>query len=153
MLKIALCGSMTFWDDFISTAKQLQANGVKPLLPDFVDDFITNSNGEFLSDELTYNKLINSHIQNIKNANAVLVINGRKNEIDGYVGANTILEIGVAYAIGLPIFLLRQMDSQPSRDVVLGTLPVVLDGDVDRIDKIKAAFTDTAAMGETRSAF
>lgn len=67
----------------------------------------------------------------IEQADALLVVNERKHDIDGYVGANTLVEIGMAYALHTPIYLLNQYDKMQSNAIELaGLIDGVVSGDL-----------------------
>jgi hypothetical protein len=62
------------------------------------------------------------------------VINEEKRGIAGYIGGNTLIEIGVAFYQHKPIFILHQVSSELSyKQEILGMKPVMLDGDLGRI--------------------
>ena len=59
----------------------------------------------------------------------------KKKGIPGYIGANTFLELGFAYLLEKPIYLLHQIPDQPNQVEIMGLGPIVLAGNVDGILK------------------
>ena len=69
---------------------------------------------------------IDKHIEKIRASDAILVANYDKNGITGYIGANSFLEMGIAYALGKKIFLLNDVPQQPNSAEVCGLKPCIL---------------------------
>lgn len=77
---------------------------------------------------------IRDHYKKIDWADAILVINHEKRGICGYVGGNTLIEIGVAFYSKKPIYILNQISSELSyKQEILGMKPVMLDGKLELI--------------------
>ncbi len=74
---------------------------------------------------------IDAHLEKIKNSQAIFVVNEPKHGIEGYIGANTLMEIAFAYALGKPVFLLNPLGPQPCQDELLGLGTRSLAGKVD----------------------
>jgi len=49
------------------------------------------------------------YYEEIKSANAILVVNKEKKDIPGYIGANTLIEMSFAYVSGKMILLLHEI--------------------------------------------
>lgn len=107
---VVICGSMSFYQDMVYLQKVLARSGVNALIPD--------------SDEVLYEKIISTNskysINNFKSSasrthikkiwqvttRAILVVNNQKRGIDNYIGANSLAEIALAFALNKKIFLL-----------------------------------------------
>lgn len=77
---------------------------------------------------------IRDHYEKIDWADAILVINHEKRGVKGYVGGNTLIEIGVAFYSKKPIYILNTISSELSyKQEILGMKPVILEGDLDLI--------------------
>lgn len=77
---------------------------------------------------------IRYHFNEIKESDAILVLNFDKNGIKNYIGANTFLEIGYAHALKKKIYLLNDMPDQLYiKDELEAMEPTVLSGDLSRI--------------------
>lgn len=77
---------------------------------------------------------IREHWETIGRADVVLVLNHEKNGIPGYVGGNAFLEMGFAYVLNKPIFLLNPIPPMPYYETeIIAMKPVVIDGDLSRV--------------------
>jgi hypothetical protein len=73
----------------------------------------------------------------IKDSDAVLVLNLKKKGIDGYIGGNTLMEMGFAHGHGKKIFLFNPIPERCERmhyvDEILDMKPVVINGNLGNI--------------------
>ncbi len=77
---------------------------------------------------------IKDHFEKMNWSDAILVVNKEKHGITGYVGGNTLIEIGVAYYQKKPIYILNDVSSELSyKQEILGLKPIFLEGDLNRI--------------------
>ena len=77
---------------------------------------------------------IRDHYEKIDWADAVLVSNHEKRGVKGYIGGNTLIEMGVAFYLQKPIYILHPVSSDLSyKQEILGMKPVFLDGDLNKI--------------------
>lgn len=86
-MRITICGSMTFQDEMKELAKDLSGQ-FSVRLP---EGGIKNPSAE---DKRIY---MQRHFEKIEWADIVLVYNKMKNGVDGYIGNNTLIEMGVAF--------------------------------------------------------
>lgn len=82
-------------------------------------------------------RFIDDHLAKIRASDAVLIANYMKHGIEGYIGANTLMEIAFAYALGKPLFILNPVGEQGCRIEVLATKPSILNGDINNLTVIK----------------
>jgi hypothetical protein len=139
-MKIAVCGSMSNKDlvnDILFAGKELEKMGIKALLPE-----VDEGNSDYyqsLSDiDIARDKshFIWKHIDKIEVCEAILVVNSPKKGIQGYIGANTFLEMSIAMYLKKKIFVLHY----PARELgsyeeVMGMQPIFLDGIIANIQK------------------
>lgn len=78
-------------------------------------------------------EMIRRHLGRIKKSDAILVVNETAKGVENYIGANSFLEMGIAFALEKPILLLNSVPQQPNRDELLGLNPRELGGDLDSI--------------------
>ncbi len=71
-----------------------------------------------------------NHFNKVIWADAILVLNITKNEISHYVGANTLLEMGLAFHHGKKVFLLNPIPEISYKEEILGMRPIVINGDL-----------------------
>ena len=142
-MKITICGSTIFARDMYEANKSLINRGHEVFLPEFVVEFVngklgyelgTLSREEGAKKKKKYD-LIRKHYNKIKESDAILVINNKKNETENYIGANTLIEIAFAYILDKKIYLLNDL---PEFDYLLEEVkamePIILNGDLRKIE-------------------
>lgn len=77
--------------------------------------------------------MIRGYFNIIKNSDAVLAINIKKNGIDNYIGGNTFLELGFGYVLGKKIYLLNPIPNMSYSDEIKAFEPIILNGDLSKI--------------------
>lgn len=153
-MKITICGSMAFYKEMESIRDQLLGLGHEVKIPQlalevpkefgggrevYFGQYIEENGGMdvFAPEHEIWNLkegAIRDHYEKIDWADAILVVNHEKRGIEGYVGGNTLIEIGVAFYSKKPIYILNPVSSQLSyKQEILGMKPLVLDGNLDRI--------------------
>lgn len=153
-MKITLCGSMAFYKEMESIRDQLLELSHEVKIPQlalevpkefgggrevYFGQYIEENGGmdAFKPEHEIWNLkkgAIKDHYEKIDWADAILVVNYEKRGIEGYVGGNTLIEIGVAFYSKKPIYILNKVSSQLSyKQEILGMKPMVLDGDLSRI--------------------
>ncbi len=76
---------------------------------------------------------LSEHFKKVESSDAILVVNPTKNGIDGYIGGNTFLEMGVGYYLGKKIFLLHPIPKMEYELELAAMRPTVLLGDLTGI--------------------
>jgi hypothetical protein len=77
---------------------------------------------------------IRDHYEKIDWCDAILAVNHDKRGITGYIGGNTLIEIGVAFYLHKPIYILNSVSSELSyKQEIMGMKPILLNGDVSLI--------------------
>lgn len=147
-MRITICGSIAFFDEMITVKKELEELGHSVDLP---PARIKNDKGEEINVK-DYYKLRkeetdpNSWLWNVKKeamlmhfnkvewSEAILVLNIQKNDIQGYIGANTLLEMGVALYLNKKIFLYNEAPKKlPYLEEILGCKGIEIHGDLHKI--------------------
>jgi len=146
-MKITLCGSIAFQDKIILLKENLEKMGHKI---EIWPTKIKNHRGELISIEEYYRlrktapdneqwiwdkkaELIMEHFDKISWADAILVTNYDKNNIKGYIGGNTLMEMGLAFFLKKKIYLLNQVPELSYKEEILGLKPIVISGDLLKI--------------------
>lgn len=133
-MKIAICGSMGTQAGvnlIFSMGQTLEGQGHSVLLPNAAE---ISDYADIGTEEAATRKefFIKEHIRKIEEADAILVTNGEKKGIAGYIGANTFLEMSVAYYLNKPIYLLNPITRDVTGyDEILGMKPTVLNGNLE----------------------
>ncbi|MNH75263.1 NTPase [compost metagenome] len=128
--------------------KALEAQGYEVERPNVKEGEFVDGVRAVISDT-SKRQYIDEHFAKIDASDAVLVINEPKNGIDGYIGGNTLLEIGRAYAQGLEIFLLHPVPEVSYADEIRSMQPVVLEGDLANIDEYMDSLPVLAVSSES----
>ncbi len=123
--------------EMVVAEKQLQAMGHEVVLPEFTHDYaamatIDKAHAESARNKVQYD-LIRLHFDKIKAGDAILVVNVERHNIAGYIGGNAFLEMGFAFVLDKPIYLLNQLPECSYRDELEAMQPVILSGDISRI--------------------
>jgi nucleoside 2-deoxyribosyltransferase len=102
---LIICGSMKFYDVMKSVKQELAEIGIAAVIPENETDLPQNITEEEFNK--FKRKVSQSYLKKIRIAGtfAILVINERKNDIDNYIGANTLVEIAMAFTWGRKIFI------------------------------------------------
>ena len=146
-MRITICGSIAFYQKMIELAKILEDLGHAVLLPPFE---IADGAGNAMSVEKYYElrkgggdkelwvwdakeKAMRDHFEKVLKSDAILVLNYQKNNIDGYVGANTFLEMGLAFHNRKKIFLLNKIPNMSYSEEILAMKPILINNDLTQI--------------------
>ena len=146
-MNITICGSILFIDKMISDKNALEDAGHTVMIPGFV---ARDKNGNAMSQEEFYrirksgameqtwfehekSRAMREHFEKIEKADAILVANYPKNGVDGYIGGNTLIEMGLALHLKKKIFLLSPIPDMPYTEELIGMQPIILIGDLSRI--------------------
>ncbi len=78
-------------------------------------------------------ELIHDHFNKVEWSDAVLIYNKDKHNIKNYIGANTLLEMGLAFYLNKKIFLLNPVPEISYKEEILGMKPIVINGDLELI--------------------
>jgi non-canonical (house-cleaning) NTP pyrophosphatase len=134
-MKISICGSMHHIDGIEEAQAVLERQGWEVETPSRRENKKVLS--EMSRDELANEKdfLIREHLEKIRHSDAVLIYNEEKRGVDGYIGGNTLMEMAFAYAQDLEIFLFKPIPEMSYTDEILGMKPIVLNGDIDEIQR------------------
>src|SRR5579883_2569328 len=112
---IFLCASMAFYKELVDIEKQLEMKGFKVNIPvsaqimkkknDFEE---SHFKGVFTHGEKA--EFIHKNFREIAKGESVLVINNEKNGIKGYIGANVLMEIGLAFYLKKKIYIWNHIE-------------------------------------------
>lgn len=100
-MNVVLAGSMLFIGKMQSLKQQLEDLGCAVTLP--IDEDGANN--------LTLRQYNEAALERLKAADVLLVVNEDSKGIMGRVGSNTLIEIGMAFALKKPIYLLNNYDA------------------------------------------
>lgn len=139
-MRIQICGSMTFAKEMRDVKKKLESLGHVVTIP--LDTEIHISDPEFTNNLISNlahcieEDVIRANFNLIAKADAILVLNFPKNDINGYIGASTLMEIGIAHFLEKKIFILNAIpdfnEIRWAHEVTI-MQPVILKGDLTKI--------------------
>ena len=144
-MKITICGSLSFSKEMINIQKKLNVLGHEVILPyttgrllngelEMKDIHEMKENLDMIIDYAKNVDAIKKHNNEIKNSDAILVLNLEKKGIKNYIGANTFLEMGFAYVLDKKIFLFNEIPEMEYHKEEIGVMePIVLNGDLSKI--------------------
>lgn len=142
-MQITICGSLRFVHEMQSLAEKLRKSKHKLFIPSGAQRVLK---GEIQHRELedakkkgTFHLItierdaIREHYKKIKNCDAILVCNWKKDKKENYIGGNTFLEMGFAHVLNKKIFLLNPIPIVSYRDEIEAMQPIILNGDISKI--------------------
>ena len=146
-MKITICGSIAFQDKVLSVKENLEKLGHeieiwRLKLKDEKGQLISakeyykirriaNENEKWVWDRKT--EVILEHFEKVARSDAILVANYDKNDVKGYIGGNTLMEMGLAFFLKKKIYLLNQIPELSYKEEILGVRPIILNGDLSKI--------------------
>ena len=123
---ITICSSAKFYDKIPKIKRELEDLGHQVLTPSL----------EFSRQDAKLkieNDLIMKHFKKIELCDAVYITNYNTNEVKGYIGGNTLMEMGLAYYLGKNIFMLNEIPKMPYTDEIIAVKPIVIGTDWDKL--------------------
>lgn len=140
---IVLCSSVSMYQTLLEIEKDLLKLGFKVLVPDSArrmeeaGDFIMKGKKPWLKDpNLFYHKteLMDAHFRKIEEGDAILVVNLKKGDVEGYIGGNVLMEMMLAYYLKKPIYVWKKVgEEHPFYEEILGINSVFIDQDLTQI--------------------
>lgn len=125
---------MAFYKELLKIGKKLESQGFTVLYPESAlimqkkQDFDPSHFKNALTDQKR-GKFIKLHFQKILNSNAILVVNKTKNNITGYLGANVLMEMAIAFNATNKIYILHPISKkQPFQEEITAMSPTILNG-------------------------
>jgi hypothetical protein len=147
-MNITICGSIACFDEMITTKAKLEELGHKVDMP---PSTVKNEQGEEIDVREYYKlrkaetdqqsevwdikkKAMLAHFHKVEWSDAILVLNLEKNGIPGYIGANTLLEMGLALHLNKKIFLYNPVPEQsPYLEEILGCKGITINHNFSQI--------------------
>jgi nucleoside 2-deoxyribosyltransferase len=143
MSTIVFCSSANFYKHVNELAAQLEANGFTIVVPKTARRMRASGNYDVDAVKTWYGNpddftvkadLMRGHFDEIANGDVILVVNDKKHDIDGYIGPNVLMEMGLAFYLRKPIYVLNNIDkNMPVYEEVLGMGSQILNGDLTKI--------------------
>ena len=145
---ITICGSIAFYNEMLDVKEKLEQLGHQVKLPPFE---VKDDNGNMIPVKEYYSirkaetddtswiwdrkeEAMRLHFQKVEWSDAVLILNHDKNGVSNYVGANTLLELGLAFHLNKKLFLLNNIPDIGCKEEILGMKPSVINNDLTKIE-------------------
>jgi len=146
-MKITICGSIAFQDEILSLKEKLEELGHEiKMWPSEVKDekgqlipvqeyykirHVAKESEKWVWDRKA--EAVLRHFDKVAWSDAILVANYDKNNIKGYIGGNTLMEMGLALFLKKKIYLLNETPELSYKEEILGVKPIILNGDLNKI--------------------
>lgn len=135
-----IIGSMAFAKDMVKIKKQLKKLGHEANIPYGTEPHLKDSSFvDSLEENLKFcieNDVMRENFREVAKHDGVLVLNHKRNGINGYIGASALMEMAIAHYLGKKIFLFYNMprynDVRWAHEVYI-MQPIVINGDIKRI--------------------
>lgn len=140
---IVICSSASFYKEVIETEKKLKELGFKVRVPvtaikmKKTGDFKVETYKTWMEKPEDYKRkayLTRKHFTEVEKGDITLVLNYKKNGKDGYIGGAVLMEMGIAFYLKKPIYVLNPIDdSSKYKEELYGMLPKIINGDFSKI--------------------
>lgn len=140
---IALCASASFYKEALEIENALKKLGFNVTIPytarlmKKTGDFNVASYTTWFTNPKDYKKkalLIQKHFKKITKNDAIFVINLKKNDQEGYIGGNVLMEMGIAFYLKKPIFIYNDVpNDSPFYEEIMGMGSHFIKNDLSKI--------------------
>lgn len=131
-MKLIVCASMDFAKETLEAKVLLTSMGHEVEVPAEIHRHIGDEPVDNKAEKLELD-VIRTYFYKIKDSDALVVLNYKKNGISGYVGGNTFLEMGFAHVLDKTIYLLNNIPVMGYSDEIEAMQPIILDGDINNL--------------------
>lgn len=130
---------MTFYKDLVEIEEKLKSKGLRVNIPvsaqimkernnfgvlDFKEAVTPKQKGKYILQN--FNKIVEG--------DSILVINNEKNGVKGYIGANVLMEIGLAFYFKKKIYILKPIEENaPYKEELLSFDVKFINNDLNKI--------------------
>lgn len=140
---ITICCSASFYRQALEVQDQLKKMGFRVLMPLTANkmkksgDFNVETYKTWYTNAADYGKkekLMKTHFKKVIEGDVILVINFKKDGMEGYIGGNGLMEMAIAFHYGKPIYVLNPVSQlSPLYEEILGMRPIFLNGNLEKI--------------------
>lgn len=138
-MKIIICGSLKAEKEILEAKTQLEKMGFAVEIPMGIKIKIYDKRviDEVPISEKADNKIkydvIKQYYELIKSSNGILVVNPELNGVKGYIGGNTLMEMGFAHVLNKSLYCLYPLPKMSYSPEILAMQPIILNGDLNKI--------------------
>jgi len=131
---------MAFIRDILRMKKQLNRLGHIALIPHGTEPHLEDSKFvDTLGENLEYcikHNIMKKNFDMVKESDAILVLNPRRNNIEGYIGVSVLMEMAIAHHLNRKIFILNEIphyDKARWAQEVRIMRPMIINGNLNKI--------------------
>jgi len=145
MPSITICSSVAFYKQVIEARNQLEAMGYEVIVPEVAkrmeaaNDYVVEHFKPWFADPNDYPKkgeFMRGHFEEVAKGDATFVMNYQKNGVDNYIGGNVLMEMGLAFYLKKPMFILNEAPTESAfLEEILGLGCTILHGKLEDIAK------------------
>ena len=129
-MKIVICGSMKFSTDMLVVKAELELRGHEVTVPKGMEMYLSDNDTVESAELKLQHDYIRYYHNKIFETDAILVLNKTKNDIENYIGGNTLMELGFAHVMHKKIYLLHPIPQMNYSDEIIAVQPIVIHGDL-----------------------
>jgi hypothetical protein len=129
---VTICGSMTFASEMGELKNDLELLGHTVLLPKEIHRYSEKNRIDNKQEKIELD-VIRVYYDEIKRGDCILVYNKTKNNINNYIGGNSLIEMAFAYVLRKPIYLINPIPKMNYSDEIEAMFPIVIEDDISRI--------------------
>jgi len=124
---------MTFFQDMKKISAELIQKGFQVYLPEEQESEISREllgTDDFSKEKGAY---IEAHLLKIQKSDKLLIVNFPKNNINGYIGPNSLIELAFGYALRKELYILNELSEQPCKPEVISMGASILNGNAANV--------------------
>ena len=139
---ITICSSAAFYKHVGEIAEELESRGYETVIPQTAEKMRKSGNYDvaavktWIKNEADLHKkqkLMDAHFKEVERADAILVVNDKKHDVEGYIGPNVFMEMALAYYLKKPIYILNGVSNDSTiYEEVYGMGNIILDGNLEK---------------------
>lgn len=123
---------MSAMPDMEEIALRLRNGGHEVLLPKFTVGESPEGHEASATHKIE-GDLIRGYFEKMKTCDAVLIVNVERKGVEGYIGGNSLLEMGFAHVLHKPVYLWDDIPKMAYADEIVAMQPVVIYRDLTKI--------------------
>jgi hypothetical protein len=135
---IYICASMKFCEEMVNLKNILEKKGHNIILPENTIEYANKKIEYETSEKSIENKisknLFKYYFEIVKKSDAILVANFEKNNIENYIGGNTLIEMSFAKILDKKIFLLNDIPKLSYSDEIIAMQPIIINNNLELIN-------------------
>ena len=135
-MRVIICGSISAAKEIMDAKKQLEEMEHEVEIPEGVKTIelrrIKGTHEEKAEVKIKHD-LIRQYYEKMKLYEAVLIVNPKKKDIEGYIGGNTLIEMAFAHILGKKLYCLYPIPDLPYTSEIVAMRPIILNGNLNEI--------------------